>query len=92
MILEKFLINIFSTRSLYFFSHLIYAVCIGGSYFVTNEYYILALASLLGIVITVNYTLPYQLVSEFHEDKEYRKQSPPGTKRGIKSSYMNLIF
>lgn len=41
------------------------------------------LSSALGFVLTANYTLPYQVVSEFHEDKAYRAQSAAGTKRGI---------
>lgn len=83
VILEKFLLNIFSARTLYVFTHLVYGVCMGVVYFQTNIYIIMALSSSLGIVLTANYTLPYQVISEFHEDKLYRLQSAPGTKRGI---------
>jgi solute carrier family 45 protein 1/2/4 len=80
---EKFLIERFSAKTLYFFTHFVYSICIGGVYFVTNIYAIMALSSTLGFVLTANYTLPYSVISEFHEDKEYRKQSAAGTKRGI---------
>ena len=83
VIMEKFLINLLSTRTLYVFSHLLYAICMGVVYFQTDIYVIMVLSSSLGLVLTANYTLPYQVISEFHEDNLYRLQSAPGTKRGI---------
>lgn len=52
-------------------------------YFQDNIYIIMPLSSSLGLVITILGTLPYQMISEFHKDKNYRKQSAAGTRRGI---------
>lgn len=73
----------FSTRTLYFFSYLAYALCCIGIYFQTNVYIIMPLSSSIGIVLTAISTLPYQMLSEFHKDKKYRMQSAAGTKRGL---------
>ena len=73
----------FSTRTLYFFSYLVYALCCIGIYFQTNVYIIMPLSSSIGIVLTAISTLPYQMLSEFHKDKQYRIQSAAGTKRGL---------
>ncbi|RNA27188.1 SLC45A2 [Brachionus plicatilis] len=83
VILEKFLMEKFSTRTLYFFSYLVYALCCIGIYFQTNIYIIMPLSSSIGIVLTAISTLPYQMLSEFHKDNRYRSQSAAGTKRGL---------
>ena len=41
------------------------------------------LSSSIGIVLTAISTLPYQMLSEFHKDNNYRIQSAAGTKRGL---------
>jgi hypothetical protein len=43
----------------------------------------MAISSIMGIFLTVLITLPYTMLSEFHKDKNYRSQSPAGTKRGL---------
>lgn len=83
VILEKYLISCVSTKTLYFWSHLIYAVTIGLIFFQSNIYIIIALATSYGIVLNINMVLPYQMISEFHQDDEYRNKSTSGTKRGI---------
>lgn len=72
-----------STRALYFFSFLTYAICFGCMYFQTSIYVILPLCSSIGVLLTSLTTLPYQMLSEFHKDKNYRSQSAAGTKRGL---------
>lgn len=81
--LENFLLKRFSTRTLYFFSFLTYAVFCGCIYFQTSIYAIMPLCSCIGVLLTSLVTLPYQMLSEFHKDKNYRKQSAAGTKRGL---------
>ena len=84
--MEKFLIDRFSTRTLYFFSNFAYTVCIGLIYFFDNKNYIpviIALFSTSGILLTAITTLPYQIVSEYHQDKAYRSKSASGSKRGL---------
>ncbi len=83
VVLEKFLQDKFSTKTLYFFTFLIYAICSGAIFFQKNIYIIMGLSSTLGLVITTLSTLPYQMIAEFHKDKNYRKQSAEGTRRGI---------
>jgi hypothetical protein len=58
-------------------------VASGAMFFLTDFYYILPVYAICGIMTTAITTLPYQMVSEFHEDTNYRSQSNPGTKRGL---------
>ena len=81
--MEKYLISRFSMRSLFFFAHFFYAICMGVLYFQSNIYIIMPLSSSLGVILTANVTIPYQMISEFHNDKVYKSKSAPGTKRGI---------
>jgi solute carrier family 45 protein 1/2/4 len=81
--LENFLLDRFSTRTLYFFSNFIYAICVSCIYYVDKVYFILPLYSTAGLVLTVNQTLPYQLLADYHKNKEFRRQSAQGTKRGL---------
>lgn len=81
--MEKILAPRFSTRTLYFFSNLLYAICVALIFFVDKIYFILPLFATVGVILTSNVTLPYQMVAEFHEDKEFRSKSAVGTKRGL---------
>jgi len=36
--------------------------------------------------------LPYQMISEFHQDDEYRSKSSIGTKRGIGKIFTASLF
>jgi solute carrier family 45 protein 1/2/4 len=83
-----------STRSLYFFSYLINGISCAAIYFQTSIYAILPLSSTFGIILTSLTTLPYQMVSEFHKDKSFKKKSPPGTQRGfgVDCSLVGSIF
>ena len=92
VILEKYLLAQFSVKNLYFWSHLFYAVTIGLVYFQSNIYVIMGLSCAFGILLNVNSTLPYQMISEFHQHEEFRNKSPPGTCRGIGEIKRNLIF
>ena len=73
-----------STRSLYFLSYFIYAVCSALIYFADGKFWIIAtLYSICGILSTAITTLPYQMVAEYHENDEYKNTSVPGTQRGL---------
>lgn len=41
------------------------------------------LCACIGVLLISLVTLPYQMLSEFHQDPNYRKQSAAGTKRGL---------
>lgn len=83
MVFEKFLLEKISTQTLYFGSYLVYGICNGAIYFLNSFYAILPLYTMSGVILTAISTLPYQMLAEFHEDKEYRNKSSPGTKRGL---------
>ena len=51
--MEKYLLSYFRTKTLYFWSHLIYAVLVGLIFFQTNIYIILALTSSFGIILNM---------------------------------------
>lgn len=82
-ILEKILMSRFSTKFLFFLGYLIHGIIFSLIYFTNNIYLIIFLCSGFGVLSTTLQTLPFQILSEFHEDINYRKKSPPGTKRGI---------
>ena len=83
VILERYLIDYFDTKTLYFWSTLIHAISAGLLYFQTNIYIIYGLSSAFGIMLNVVLVLPYQMISEFHQCDVYRSKSSEGTKRGI---------
>ena len=55
------------------------AVLIACIFFTKDIYIIIFLCSGTGVLITTVSTLPFQMLSEFHQDENYAK----GTKRGI---------
>ena len=83
LILEKILLERFSTKFLYFMGCLLNAVLITCIYFTNNIYIIIFLCSGIGILLTTISTLPFQMLSEFHQDHNYKQKSAKGTKRGI---------
>lgn len=83
LILENFLLQRFSTRFLYFFGCLVNAILIACIFFTTNIYAIIFLCSSTGILITTVSTLPFQMLSVFHNDEAYVHKSAKGTKRGL---------
>jgi hypothetical protein len=91
VMMEKYLIDIFSTRTLYFFSNFVYAVCVGLIYFFDNVWIIMPLFATSGVLLTANTTLPYTMLSDYHQDKAYRNKSASGTKRGL-GLLKNLII
>ena len=85
VVLERYLVDYFETKTLYFWSSLIYAISVGLLYFQTNIYIIYGLSSVFGIMLNIYLVLPYQMISEFHQCDVYRSKSSEGTKRGIGS-------
>ena len=92
VILENYLLDKFSTQTIYFFSYFSYALSCGTIYFVTNIWAIMVISSVTGIFLTSLITLPYTMISEFHKDKVYRSKSAAGTKRGLGTHYRNTFF
>lgn len=82
-VLEKFLLNRFSMRNLFFFGFFYYAICQACIYFTNQLWIIIILCSSYGILSVTLQTLPYQILSEYHQNESYRLKSPKGTRRGL---------
>jgi solute carrier family 45 protein 1/2/4 len=70
-VIENFLIEKYSTKTLFSFNFLFYAFCCIAIYNVNSIYAIFPFCTCFGIMLTTLTTLPYQLVSEFHQDPVY---------------------
>jgi solute carrier family 45 protein 1/2/4 len=82
-VLENYLLAKFSTKLLFFAAFLVYGTCITCFFFTENIYLIMFLFLSDGVLATTLCTLPYQMLSEFHEDKNYRKKSKACGNRGF---------
>lgn len=71
IILEKYMNERYSIKRLYLITFAVYFVSCILMYNSKEIYFILPLCSSLGILITAITTLPYQLISKFHEDNAY---------------------
>ena len=83
----------YSIKRLYLITFAVYFVSCILMYNSKEIYFILPLCSSLGILITAITTLPYQLISKFHEDNSYisrNKNSKIDLKKFI--SVKNIIF
>ena len=83
VIFEKYLLEKFSTKSLYLFTYALYVVSCVIIYFLDNIYAILPFCFSFGILLTALSTLPYQMLSEFHKDDSYVNRSKDAIKRGL---------
>jgi solute carrier family 45, member 1/2/4 len=83
IIIEKYLTDLLEMKTILFFANLVFAICTGIIYFQTNVYVILVLVSTMGIYLTSLQTIPYQMLSMFHDDDVFRSKSASGSKRGI---------
>lgn len=84
--IENFLIEKYSTKFLFSFNFLFYTICCLAIYHLQSFYCILPFVTSFGIMLTTLTTLPYNLISEFHQDPTYGYQSggvKMGRRRGI---------
>ncbi len=82
VIINFFLINRLSTRTLFMITYIWYIVCCMSMFFLKNVYFILPFCTGIGILLTSLTTLPYQMISEFHLSPTYN-ESKKGKARGM---------
>lgn len=81
IIVERYLIQRFSIKTLYLVTFILYAISCLIIFTLENIYFIIPFCSSFGLLLTVLTTLPYQIISEFHQNDEYLYQH--GSKRGL---------
>jgi hypothetical protein len=80
---NNFLIKRFSTKTLFIVTHIIYIICCVSIFYSYSIYKILPFCAGFGILLTSLTTLPYQMISKFHEDDFYVYDSKTGKPRGL---------
>ncbi|CAF0713395.1 unnamed protein product [Brachionus calyciflorus] len=85
MVVENFLLERYSPRTLFLFTYFFYIFCCVTIYNLDNIISILPFCSCFGIMLTTLTTIPYQLLYEFHNDKAFVSNinNKLGTKRGF---------
>jgi solute carrier family 45 protein 1/2/4 len=83
LVIEKVLLKKFSTKTLYLITYFLYIFSCVSIYFSAELFYIIPLCFSFGILMTTLTTLPYQMLSEFHQDDLYVNKSKSGIKRGL---------
>ncbi|XP_005994269.1 proton-associated sugar transporter A [Latimeria chalumnae] len=81
-ILEK-LEEYFSIRTLYFIAYLAFGLGTGLATLSRNTYFILSLCISYGILFSSLCTLPYSLLCEYYQSKQFVGSGAEGTKRGM---------
>ena len=73
----------FSTKFLYLATYLLYVLSCVAIFFLENVFIIIPFCFSFGILMTTLTTLPYQMLSEFHQEESYVNSSKNGVKRGM---------
>jgi hypothetical protein len=73
----------FSTKTIFLFTYIFYLFCCTAIYSLNNVYSIIPFCSSFGLLMTILTTLPYQMISEFHQDENYINNCKTAAKRGI---------
>ncbi|XP_007896058.2 proton-associated sugar transporter A [Callorhinchus milii] len=81
-ILEK-LEEHFSIRTLYFFGYLSFGIGTGIATLCRNVYVLLSLCVTYGVLFSSLCTLPYSLLCDYYQSKQFAGSSADGTKRGM---------
>ena len=68
---------------LYLITFFMYVVSCVIIYFLNDVFVIIPLCFSFGVLMTALTTLPYQMLSEFHEDEAYVNENKDGVKRGL---------
>ncbi len=89
VLVEKFLIQRLSSKSLYLITFIIYVLSCLFIYCLNDIYYIIPFCSSFGLLLTILTTVPYNIISEFHHDNNYL-YSKNGSKRGRNLSSIAL--
>ena len=69
-----------TTKSSYLSAYAFYLVCCIGIFFSTNVFEIMPLCFSFGVLKTALTTLPFQMISKFHENESLIQKN--GTERG----------
>ncbi|XP_015674355.1 proton-associated sugar transporter A [Protobothrops mucrosquamatus] len=80
--LEK-LEEYFSIRTLYFIAYLVFGLGTGLATLTRNIYVILTLCVTYGVLFSTLCTLPYSLLCDYYQSKQFVGTSKDGTKRGM---------
>ncbi|XP_008583340.1 PREDICTED: membrane-associated transporter protein isoform X2 [Galeopterus variegatus] len=77
---QKFMVSYIGLKGLYFMGYLLFGLGTGFIGLFPNVYSTLALSALFGAMSSTLYTVPFNLIAEYHreEEKEQRQQTPEG--------------
>uniref|UniRef100_A0A4W3HFY4 Solute carrier family 45 member 1 n=1 Tax=Callorhinchus milii TaxID=7868 RepID=A0A4W3HFY4_CALMI len=73
----------FSIRTLYFFGYLSFGIGTGIATLCRNVYVLLSLCVTYGVLFSSLCTLPYSLLCDYYQSKQFAGSSADGTKRGM---------
>ncbi|RNA35506.1 membrane-associated transporter [Brachionus plicatilis] len=85
IVVEKFLMEKYTPKTLFLFTFFFYIFCCVTIFYLNSMVTILPFCSCFGFMLTTLTTIPYQLLYEFHNDKQFVLCSGglPGSKRGF---------
>ncbi|XP_007959504.2 membrane-associated transporter protein isoform X1 [Chlorocebus sabaeus] len=75
---QKFLVSYIGLKGLYFTGYLLFGLGTGFIGLFPNVYSTLALCSLFGVMSSTLYTVPFNLITEYHREEEKERQQAPG--------------
>nr|XP_003407987.2 membrane-associated transporter protein isoform X3 [Loxodonta africana] len=84
--LQKLLVSYVGLKGLYFIGYLLFGLGTGFIGLFPNVYSTLVLCSLFGVMSSTLYTVPFNLIAEYHREEEERRQAlsegPDSSERG----------
>jgi hypothetical protein len=83
VLFQNGLVRSCSFKSLLLFSYSLYTLSCVIIYFLNDVFYILPFCSSFGLLMTTLTTLPYEILSAYHQDPTYIRQTSIGQRRGI---------
>nr|XP_045249518.1 membrane-associated transporter protein isoform X2 [Macaca fascicularis] len=75
---QKFLVSYIGLKGLYFTGYLLFGLGTGFIGLFPNVYSTLVLCSLFGVMSSTLYTVPFNLITEYHREEEKERQQAPG--------------
>ncbi|KAI8517155.1 hypothetical protein Bbelb_057360 [Branchiostoma belcheri] len=77
------LLDAVSVHSAYFFGYLVFSIAAALCVMFPNTYVVLSMCVAFGIMFATLCTLPYTVLSDFHQNAEFIQDSPGSSKRGF---------
>ncbi|XP_078615769.1 proton-associated sugar transporter A-like [Branchiostoma floridae x Branchiostoma japonicum] len=77
------LMDAVSVHSAYFFGYLVFSIAAALCVMFPNTYVVLSMCVAFGIMFATICTLPYTVLSDFHQNAEFIQDSPGNSKRGF---------